>query len=425
MIKNEVAVALLIVILIGLATLSVGGTVPTSAPLSTLDQLLQVHHLEGAHVGIAVRSLREGTPILNYNAQKYFCPASNEKLLLTLAALKEFGPDYRFKTEIYVKKDAAIRDGILYSDVLIKGYGDPTLEPDAIGEAFTHASEFSGINKVAGALLLDLSYFDNTFWGPGWAWDDNNYFIAPIAFKTTRFLLSSPYDPTAYLQTIGQQILTGFSNQGITFTQRVKAGRLSAGWQLAAEISSQPLQKLLQSMDYFSDNFIADQLLKGLGAHRYGQGTFQNGAQAIEESLKGIIHSPIQIADGSGLSRYNLLTPLQLVELLSYAFTHPTLGLKDQGLDFVELRNALSNGQNLFIQALPPWGGGTLSTRAYELNAYAKTGTLTNISALSGYLIIKSGDVLAFSVLINDASSIADARNFQDAFLAVLARKSR
>jgi len=390
-----------------------------------LDQPLQIHRLEGAHVGIAVRSLREGTSILNYNAQKYFCPASDEKLLLTLAALKELGPDYRSKTEIYVKNGAVIRDGILYSDVLIKGYGDPTLDASAIGEAFTHASEFSGINKVAGSLLLDLSYFDNTFWGPGWCWDDNNYYIAAIAFKTTRFLLTSPRDPIAYLQVIGQQIKKGFSERGITFTGGVKAAKLLTGWQLVAELTSQPLQRLLQSMNYFSDNFIADQVLKSLGAHRYGQGTFQNVAQAMEESLKGIIHSPIQIADGSGLSRYNLLMPLQLVELLSYAFTHPTLGLKDQGLDFVELRNALSNGQNLFIQALPPWGAGTLSTRGYELNAYAKTGTLTNISALSGYLMTDSGDVLAFSILINDVPSVADARGFQDDLLAVLKERSR
>ncbi|MCD6257170.1 D-alanyl-D-alanine carboxypeptidase, partial [Candidatus Aerophobetes bacterium] len=158
MIRHRIIFVLIIVVLIGLSILNVSKTAPQSSVLSMLDQLLQIHRLEGAHVGIAVRSLREGTSILNYNAQKYFCPASNEKLLLTLAALKELGPDYRFKTEIYVKNGAVIRDGILYSDVLIKGYGDPTLDASAIGEAFTHAPEFKGINKVAGSLLLDLSY---------------------------------------------------------------------------------------------------------------------------------------------------------------------------------------------------------------------------------------------------------------------------
>ena len=425
MTKDRTIIIILTIILLDLVIPSVGETASSSAVISVVDQLLQSHRLKEAHVGIAVRSLREETSILNYNAQKYFCPASNEKLLLTLAALKDLGPDYRFKTEIYVKNGAVIRDGILYSDVLIKGYGDPTLDANAIGEVFTHVPEFKGINKVAGSLLLDLSYFDDTFWGPGWCWDDDNYYIAAIAFKTTRFLLTSPRDPIAYLQVIGQQIREGFSDRGITFTGGVKAARLSTGWELVAEITSQPLQMLLQSMDYFSDNFIADQVLKSLGAHRYGQGTFQNGAQAMEESLKGIIHSPIQIADGSGLSRYNLLMPLQLVELLSYAFAHPTLGLNDQGLDFVELRNASSNGQNLFIQALPPWGGGTLSTRGYELNAYAKTGTLTNISALSGYLMTGTGDVLVFSILINDVPSVADARGFQDDLLVVLKERSR
>jgi len=425
MIRHKIVFVPIIAILMGISMLNVGKTAPQSSVFLMLDQLLQIHRLGGAHVGIAVRSLREGTSILNYNAQKYFCPASNEKLLLTLAALKELGPDYRFKTEIYVKNGAVIRDGILYSDVLIKGYGDPALDASAIGEAFTHAPEFKGINKVAGSLLLDLSYFDNTFWGPGWCWDDDNYYIAAIAFKTTRFLLTSPRDPIAYLQVIGQQIKKGFSERGITFTGGIKAARLSTGWQLAAEITSQPLQKILQSMNYFSDNFIADQVLKSLGAHRYGQGTFQNGAQAMEESLKGIIHSPIQIADGSGLSRYNLLMPIQLVELLSYAFTHPTLGLKDQGLDFLELKDALWNGQNLFVQTLPPWGAGTLSARGYELNAYAKTGTMTNISALSGYLMTDSGDVLAFSILINDVPSVTDARGFQDDFLVVLEERAR
>lgn len=408
----------LIAIFMGLVITGVGGASPSLREFDMLERLLKLHHLESAHVGIAVRSLREGKLILDYNAQKYFCPASNEKLLLTLAALKELGPLYRFNTGIYVKKDAAIRDGILYSDVLIKGYGDPTLEPGAIAEVF--AQRFKGISKVAGALLLDLSYFDDTLWGPGWAWDDRNYFIAAIAFKTMRFLLTPPHDPTAYLRVIGEQVKGAFSDQGVIFTGGVRAGKLGAGWRLVAKVTSPPLIKILQSMNYFSDNFTADQLLKCLGAHRYGRGTFQDGAQAVKESLKGIIHSSIKIADGSGLSRYNRLTPLQLVELLEYAFVHPTMSPEDQGLDFVELRNALSNGQNLFIQTLPPWGGGTLSTRAYELNAYAKTGTMAYVSAISGYLVTES-DVLAFSILINDVLSIADARDFQDDLLATLA----
>ncbi len=425
MIKNHIIFVLIITLLTGFSIISVGGTTFQESSSLVLDQLLQLHHLVGAHIGIAVRSLRKRIPIMNYNAQKYFCPASNEKLLLTFAALKELGPNYRFKTAIYVKRDAYIQGTTLYSDLLIKGYGDPTLAPSAIGEAFIRTARFKGIHKVEGSLRLDSSYFDNVFWGPGWAWDDNNYFIAAIAFKATRFLLTSPYNPARYLQVVGQQIKESFSDQGITFTGRIKTGKTSPEWQLVTEITSQPLQKLLKSMDYFSDNFIADQLFKSIGAHRYGQGTFQNGAQAVAESLNDIIHTSIKIVDGSGLSRYNLLTPLQLVELLSYAFTHPTLGSQDQKLDFWNLRNVLLTGRNLFTQVIPSWGEGTLATREYEFTAYAKTGTLANVSALSGYLLTRSEDVLAFSIIINDTWSVAEARNFQDDLLFELEERLR
>jgi len=131
------------------------------------------------------------------------------------------------------------------------------------------------------------------------------------------------------------------------------------------------------------------------------------------------------VRDGSGLSRYNLASPRHFARLLHYIYKNPvTAGGEPTP------RQAFDAEQNLLIASLPVAGaagerGGTLAGRLVGrgLKVYAKTGTMTGVSSLTGYLRAASGRDLAFSVLMdNHPGPTAELRRLQDALLEVLAR---
>jgi D-alanyl-D-alanine carboxypeptidase (penicillin-binding protein 4) len=134
-----------------------------------------------------------------------------------------------------------------------------------------------------------------------------------------------------------------------------------------------------------SDNFYAEQIIKTIGAEVMGAGSWSNGIKAVKQFLCdiGIDATQLRMVDGSGLSRYNLLSPQLVVNLLKYMYSET------------------------FLTSLPMAGvDGTLKNRMkgtpLEGNLKAKTGTMSGVSALSGYITTESGDVIAFSIMINN-----------------------
>ena len=185
--------------------------------------------------------------------------------------------------------------------------------------------------------------------------------------------------------------------------------------------TSPPLRTIVADLNVESLNLYAEQVLRTLGTVPFpdapsdlDRGTAERGAYAVRTTLAraGVDTSHVAIADGSGLSRYNLISPNALVRLLAYMWTHPDTSVSTS-----------------FYRSLPIGGqNGTLSYRFQGRalargNVRAKTGTLSNVSALSGYVTSARGTPLAFSILCNHHTTKGRrVRAAQDAIVNELAR---
>jgi len=175
--------------------------------------------------------------------------------------------------------------------------------------------------------------------------------------------------------------------------------------------SSPTLGELVTTINHRSDNLSAELVFRSVGRSVGGAGTFASGAQAVAQFLArqvGIPATSVAVSDGSGLSILNEATPRSLVQLLAY-------------------ERKASEGRYIW-ESLPVagegWGERMADTPAAG-RLRAKTGTLKDVSALSGYVTTESGEELAFSIIVNDAGSIARARQVQDRIGAMLAEFSR
>jgi D-alanyl-D-alanine carboxypeptidase/D-alanyl-D-alanine-endopeptidase (penicillin-binding protein 4) len=170
-------------------------------------------------------------------------------------------------------------------------------------------------------------------------------------------------------------------------------------WALLAEYQSAPLVRALEIINKSSQNLHAEMLLRTLGAEFSGSGTEEAGLQVIREFLveTGVETKGISLMDGSGLSRANLLTPRFQTSLLLFLSTRPHF--------------------DLFLSTLAVSGtDGTLRNRLSSERGviHAKTGTLSGVSSLSGYMTTKSGRNLAFSIFANFRASVGRIRKTID-----------
>ena len=168
---------------------------PPPATLAELQQRLTEHishpRFAAATWGVKVVSLDSGRTLFEQNPGKLFSPASNCKLYTMALALDQLGGDYRIKTSFYAatKPD---RSGVLKSDLILYGRGDPTINGRLNGGEIFRALEplvatltNAGIRRLRGDLVGDASFFRGPPYGSGWAWDDlNSYYGAEISALT-------------------------------------------------------------------------------------------------------------------------------------------------------------------------------------------------------------------------------------------------
>lgn len=162
---------------------------------------------------------------------------------------------------------------------------------------------------------------------------------------------------------------------------------------------SVPLKRIIKELNKNSNNFYAEQLLKTIGLEIYNYGTVENGVKACKEVFNsmGINPDNMVMADGSGLSHLDLVTPRQIVNLLSFMYK--------------------SDEFSKFYESLPIGGvDGTLINRmkksAAENNVRAKAGYNNNVSSLSGYLKTISGEPLVFSIIVNNFLASSTLANY-------------
>jgi D-alanyl-D-alanine carboxypeptidase/D-alanyl-D-alanine-endopeptidase (penicillin-binding protein 4) len=372
-------------------------------PLATrLAQALAVPGISTTQSSAMAIDLATGQTLFRRNADRSLAPASNEKLTVTYAALVELGTSYRFRTALLGV--GSQEENVWHGDVFLKGYGDPTLTSPEL-EGFAEQLTELGITRIDGRVLADESWFDAQRTAPGWK---AAFFINESPPLSALVVDRGRYDGHTARQpalAAAGQLRRLLLRHGIT-AGAVAVGRAPAGAYGLAQIESEPLPDVLKEMDRDSDNFMAELILKEVGAEAGEGGTTGEGVRIVLRDLAdaGVPLAGVRMFDGSGLSLDDRLTARALATLLVVAWND------------VDLRNP-------FWAALPVAGvNGTLEDRMQRAPARgavrAKTGTTNRASALSGYV----RDRYVFAVMQNGwPVSTWSARKAQDRFATTLA----
>jgi D-alanyl-D-alanine carboxypeptidase/D-alanyl-D-alanine-endopeptidase (penicillin-binding protein 4) len=451
-----------------------------------LDPLLDAEPYRGVVSGVMVKSLDRGDLLYERNGTSLLTPASNVKLFTSSAALGMLGPDTRLHTRLF--RTGPIRKGVLQGDLILQGGGDPTLATEGplrvqegpTIEQMVKDIQAAGISRVNGNVIVDAAAFTDDVYGHGWSWDDESEYYQPqiTALSLNRGTVrldylpgGQPGDPirlsvtpkTRYVEVIntsvtgpaGSENTLSISRDRGTNTIRVSGSlpldfqgdytrvpvenpHLYAGEVLREQLEkagiafdrpgaartgtaprisvlirdypSPPLSEIIRYMNKNSDNFYAEMLIRVLGLEEKGVGTAQAGTEAINAYLRqlGLDFRP-DLVDGSGLSRKDQLSAEELVQLL--------------------IAVSRSSVAAPFTDSLPVAGvDGTLGSRmrntAAANNLRAKTGSLTDVSALSGYVRTKDGERLVFSMIMNGYTA-GSLRQLQDTIGVTLAEFQR
>jgi serine-type D-Ala-D-Ala carboxypeptidase/endopeptidase (penicillin-binding protein 4) len=371
----------------------------------------------GSASGLFVIDAESGQPVCARAAKTPRILASNTKLFTTSAALSRFGPEYRIVTKLLT--DGRIdAEGVLHGSLYLQGSGDPALGVPSFYNRYGGGlgtnllllgSQLrdAGVDAVTGRLYADDSVFDRL---RGVA--DSGYATSPYIGPLSGLSFDSGYrgsisqgfasDPATLATT---KLDAALRSGGIRIRTGVARAVTPPGAEALASVRSPTMSQLVEATDVYSNNFFAEMLTKLLGAHFGGAGTTQAGTDVVERFARSQ-GSGIQAVDGSGLTRGNRASPAQVVDLLE------------------AMRGTLVGDE--FIQDLALAGHeGTVADRMHGTAAYGrcrtKTGTLTAVSALSGYCFNRSGRIMAFSVLMNSVSDLSLAHYEQDKIAALVA----
>ncbi len=361
-----------------------------------LDQLCQSPIFETSQLGLYVYDLTDGQPLYAINAAQRMRPASCQKIVTAVTALNFLKEDYRLTTDFRIA--GTVSGGVLNGDLIVVGGMDPLVTADELLQAAASIKQQQGIGTIAGSIIYDCSMRENTPLGWGWCWDDD-------------------YGPLSALLVDGKdnfenKWLDALSKAGIKVSYNAsRADRKGGQQQKSVYAIRHYLDDLLVPMMKNSDNIFAECLFYQTAATTGKKGAgHKETAQRTEELLNkiGVDPSPYKVADGSGLSLYNYASAEMLVALLGYAWRTESI-------------------RQHLLPSLPVAGyDGTLQKRMIgteaEGNVRAKTGTVTGISSLAGYLTTASGHVLAFAIINQGINSSAMGRAFQDKVCQELCR---
>ncbi len=330
-------------------------------------------------------------------------PASNQKLLLSMVLLDRYAPGRRIATE--VRHDGRIDDGVLRGDLWLVGHGDPDVDRDAI-RAIASEVEAAGIRRIAGSVMGATGPFERDWWAPGWREYFPDIYIARPTALTFDLNESATGQHLSDPERRAAQALTG-RLRARRIVVRDDAGYGSPGGPTdrLAVVRSRDLLHLMRRMNVPSSNFRAEVLGKMLAFEAGKRGTIAAGAKVVCGWI--VRRGPdFTCHDASGLSYDNRSSTRGILALLAFAEARPW-------------------GRTL-RSTLPRPGTGTLGhpTRLGGLTLRAKTGTLENASALSGWVRSEiDGRWLEFSILSN-AFDDQTAKGIEDEIVRLIAAEA-
>lgn len=442
-----------------------------------LDALLREEVLKTSEVGITVFDLTTGESVYRYRDEKLYRPASVEKIITSVTALARLGTDYTMDTRLC--HTGKIENDTLKGNLYLVGGFDPEFMEEDL-DRLAEALESRGIRYVTDTIAADVSMTDSVYWGPGWSWDDTPYSFQPYLspLMLNRGCVDVSVSPTRK-DSLPEVTCTPFSdyyavnNRGVSFNPQAGKLKITRNWLSNGNIItvsgnvSRPYTETLNvysSRDFFFRTFAARLRNKGIVGHTYAYAdcpdadedsttvlavvrrpvgevlkralkksdnlcaealfyhlaarhsphkrvTHEDGTDAVNAFMKtalGFNPDNYKIADGSGVSLYNYISPRLLLEYLKYAYYHRDIFLP-------------------FYESLPVAGvDGTLQYRMKQTKAYgnvrAKTGSVTGVSSLAGYVKASNGHQLAFVIINQNVLKLSRARAFQDKLCDILAR---
>jgi serine-type D-Ala-D-Ala carboxypeptidase/endopeptidase (penicillin-binding protein 4) len=393
--RSFAVAALVVAAMLALA----GGARAISAP--TLQAKL-AHEVARASTfsGVYVRDLDTDRTLFESKADVARVPASVQKLYTTSAALLRFGPDETLKTSI-VGSGFMDPDGVWRGNLYLRGGGDPTFDREDLQ---TLASDLAGagIVRVDGSVLGDETRFDalRGSFDTGGAYDgDMGGVLSALTLSRGWSKDGSPAAQAA------RQLAKVLRGDGIRVEGRSGVGNAPADATQLATVESPPMRDLVRMTNVPSDNFIAEMLVKGLGAEFGGGGTTAAGVAVVRSTLVRFGVHP-RIVDGSGLSRTDRTTPRQVVRLLETMHHQEIAGSFEASLAVAGRTGTIRKRMR-----------GT----AAQDRCKAKTGTLIGVSSLAGVCTAAGGHTIAFAMLMNRAS-VTRAHSVQDRIATAIAR---
>lgn len=326
-------------------------------------------------------------------------PASNEKLLLSLALLDRLSPSTTVPLRALTTRKPI--DGVIEGDVWIVGHGDPETGPGDMRQ-LAAAIAAKGVRRIRGHVYGATGPFARDWFAPGW----KDYFPTYYVALPTALTFEGNVGPTGrHISDPERRAATSLTAQlehaGISVSKRPGLGSPPSTLKGLATVISDPLVAMMKRMNTRSRNFYAEVFGKLLGARRAGApGTIAKGARAIEAFAAA--HGVNVVAnDASGLSYANRVTVTGIVDLLEYAETRPWGGT---------LR-----------ETLPKGGQGTLEGRLTDVRLRAKTGTLDEVSALSGWVWLEREDDWAAFSIMSSGMSTDHAKSIENRIVRVVA----
>ena len=357
-----------------------------------LDAILLSRQFQTTQIGLQVYDLTADSVIYQYNERQQMRPASTMKMINAVTTLDKLGVNYQFRTRLYYtgKVDSCVLRGNIYC----KGGMDPAFNIDDLN-AFVESVKRLGVDTIRGNICADLSMKDGDRWGEGWCWDDDNPSLSPLLVgKKDRFM---------------SRFLQELRNARIVFIGDTLRSTTHSG---AREICTRThtIDQILDRMMKNSDNLYAESMFYQLAASAGGKATAKTGRAMVNRLIQKMGMNPgnYYIADGSGLSLYNYVSAELEVAFLRYAY-----------------RN--TNIYNHLLPSMPIAGvDGTLDNRMRtgfaHGNVKAKTGTVTGVSALAGYLTAANGHRLCFSIINQGQRKAKTIRPYQDRICEALCK---
>lgn len=404
------------------------------------EDILNDPALVNAHVGLSVLDPKTNKFLYNYQGDKYFVPASNTKIVSCYASMKFLGDSL---------------PGALVAETADTLFLFPTGDPTLLHADFPTHPVLELMKKTTKPIAISTDGWDDERWGNGWSWNDYQYYymperslmplygniitlrnriaqlsVVPSYFKegiATETGIKTTDFPTRISRGISNndfRISGSDSAEDFTETPFVTSDMLTL--QLLADtlnkpvflthrkkdefskidtVRSQPVDLFLKNLMYRSDNFYAEQTLLMISNMMFGK---MSDRLVIDTLLKTALSDLPQApswADGSGLSRYNLFTPQDFVTILKKM---------QQEFGIERMKKIFATG-----------GSGTISSYYKQDSGYvyAKTGTLTGVVALSGFIITRKDRLLLFSTLVNNhKSTVTQVRSAVEKFILHLRR---